>query len=263
MDNGALQIYASVESLQEAAARQIAEALRPTTQGRMMTLALSGGSTPRRVHEILATLPNVDWSNVRIFWGDERTVPPEHEECNYRMARETLLDRVPIPKSQIYRMAGEKDPPEAAEEYQRTIGNVFGVSSPDVPRFDVVVLGMGADGHTASLFPGTSALDERERYVVANSVPQLGTDRLTLTFPVLNAAHLVLFIVAGADKAEAVERCFMGTGDIPPAGRVRPTSGELRWLLDSQAAARLQDVDEMRRNLSEPSEASASHWKPR
>lgn len=240
MSDTMLQVYATVAELQSAAAEQIAEALGPSSQGRVVTLALSGGSTPRRVHEILSELPGIDWSNVHVFWGDERTVPPEHEESNYRMAKESLLDRAPIPEAQIHRMAGESDPVEAAEEYEQTIREVFGVNPPAVPQFDIIVLGMGADGHTASLFPGTAALDERERIVVANHVPQLDTDRLTLTFPVLNAARLVLFIVAGSDKTGAVERCFSGSADVPPAGRVVPVSGERRWLLDAGAASRIR-----------------------
>jgi 6-phosphogluconolactonase len=204
-----------------------------------MTMALSGGSTPRHMHEILAQRPHVDWSKVHVFWGDERTVPPDHEESNFRMAKESLLERVSVPNDHIHRMAGEKDPDVAAKEYEQTISQVFGVRPPEIPRFDVILLGMGADGHTASLFPGTDALDERERYVVANHVPQQNTDRLTLTFPVLNAARLVIFMVAGADKADAVQQCLSGEQAIHPAARVQPTDGQCRWLLDAEAAARL------------------------
>lgn len=239
MTDEMLRIYPSVSDLQTACAEQVAQALKPTTEGQMVTIALSGGSTPRRMHEILAEHPHVDWSKVHVFWGDERTVPQDHEESNFRMAKESLLDRVSIPDDQIHRMAGEKDPDAAAQEYERTISQVFGVSPPEMPRFDIILLGMGADGHTASLFPGTQALKERDRYVVANHVPQQNTDRLTLTFPVLNAAKLVIFMVAGADKADAIKRCLREAGDAPPASQVQPTDGECRWLLDAEAAARL------------------------
>lgn len=239
MTDELVRIYPRVGDLQNACAEQIAEALKPTSEGRTMTMALSGGSTPRRMHEILAGRPDVDWSKVHVFWGDERTVPPDHEESNFRMAKESLLDRVSVPEDQIHRMAGEKDPDLAAQEYEQEIRTVFDVSLPDMPRFDVVLLGMGADGHTASLFPGTDALKVHDRYAVANHVPQQNTDRLTLTFPVLNSARLVIFMVAGADKADAVQRCLEGSKDVPPAGQVQPADGQCRWLLDSESAARL------------------------
>ncbi|MBA2453294.1 MAG: 6-phosphogluconolactonase [Chloroflexia bacterium] len=238
-----LRIYPSVGDLQDACAEQVAQALKPTTESQTMTIALSGGSTPRHMHELLAQRPHVDWSRVHVFWGDERTVPPDHEESNFRMAKESLLDRASIPEDQIHRMAGEKDPVVAAEEYEKKIQAVFNVRPPEMPRFDVVILGMGADGHTASLFPDTKALLELKRYAVANHVPQQNTVRLTLTFPVLNAAQLVIFMVAGADKAGAVERCLQGTEDVPPAGQVQPTDGQRRWLLDAEAAARLISDD--------------------
>lgn len=239
MTDDMLQIYPSVGGLQAACAEQVAQALKPTSEGRTMTLALSGGSTPRRMHEILAERSDIDWSKVHVFWGDERTVPPDHDESNYRMAQESLLDRVSIPEDHIHRMAGERDPDVAAREYEQTIGKVFGVSPPEMPRFDVILLGMGADGHTASLFPGTRALDEQKRYAVANHVPQQNADRLTLTFPVLNAARLVIFMVAGPDKAPAVQGCLEGDREARPAARVQPVDGQRRWLLDAAAASRL------------------------
>ena len=239
MTDAMLRIYPSVGDLQDACAEQVAQALKSTSDGQTMTIALSGGSTPRRMHEILAQRPHIDWSRVHVFWGDERTVPPDHEESNFRMAKESLLDRVSIPENQIHRMAGEKDPDVAAQEYEQKIGAVFGVRPPNMPRFDVVLLGMGADGHTASLFPGTDALKVHDHYAVANHVPQQNTDRLTLTFPVLNSARLVIFMVAGADKADAVQRCLEGSKDVPPAGQVQPADGQCRWLLDSEAATRL------------------------
>lgn len=239
MKNVMVRVYPTVADLQQGCAEQVAQELAPTTNGTVMTVALSGGSTPRRMHELLAGQPHIDWTNVHVFWGDERMVPPDDEASNYRMARESLLSHIDIPESHVHRMPGEHNPQQAAQEYEQTIQKVFGVSPPQMPRFDVILLGMGADGHTASLFPGTEALDERDRYVVANKVPQLDTTRLTLTYPVLNAARCVILLVAGKDKAEAAAQCVGRNDDTPPAGRVRPPDGDLHWLLDSDAAARL------------------------
>lgn len=236
MTDHKITVYESVPKLQAACADMIADALKPSAQGEMVTLALSGGSTPRKMHEMLARKERINWSNVHVFWGDERTVPPDDAESNYRMARETLLDSVGLPDENIHRLKGELDPVEAATEYEDKLRSVFRLLPGDVPRFDVIVLGMGADGHTASLFPGTDALSETDRLVVANHVPQLDTVRLTFTFPVLNAARLVLFLVAGEDKADAAQQCMLGES-APPAGRVRPTDGDLHWLLDAKAAA--------------------------
>jgi 6-phosphogluconolactonase len=234
-----VQVFETVEALQSAAARHIAAALAPTTTGRTMHLALSGGSTPRRMHELLAESQGIDWSHVHVYWGDERTVGPDHPESNYRMARESLLDRVPVPAENVHRMRGEADPVDAAREYEAVLRSTFGVSPPEVPRFDINVLGVGADGHTASLFPGTAALDERERWVVANRVPQQEGTRLTLTYPVLNNAALTIFLVSGANKADAVRRIFgANDADRPPAAGVRP-DGDVIWFLDAEVAAGL------------------------
>jgi 6-phosphogluconolactonase len=231
-----ISVFETVPKLQAACADMIADALKPSAQGEVVTLALSGGSTPRKMHEMLARKERIDWSNVHVFWGDERTVPPDDANSNYRMARETLLDAVGLPDENIHRLKGELDPIEAAAEYENDLRSVFRLLPGSIPRFDVIVLGMGADGHTASLFPGTDALTETDRLVVANHVPQLDTMRLTFTFPVLNAARLVVFLVAGDDKAEAAQQCMFGE-TAPPAGLVRPADGDLHWLLDKGAAA--------------------------
>jgi 6-phosphogluconolactonase len=234
-----IQVFELVDGLQEAAARHATEVLEATTTGQDVRIALSGGSTPKRFHELLAESEGIDWSRVHVYWGDERTVPPTDAESNYRMARETLLDLVNIPESQIHRMRGELDPAEAAKEYEQTLRETFHVAPPDVPRFDLNVLGVGADGHTASLFPGTAALDDRERWVVANYVPQQGTWRLSLTYPVLNAAKLTLVLASGASKAEAIGRIFdPNEPDKPPAAHVHP-DGPMIWLLDEAAAGKL------------------------
>jgi 6-phosphogluconolactonase len=204
-----------------------------------MHMALSGGSTPRRMHELLAESAGIDWSRVHVYWGDERTVGPDDPESNYRMARESLLDRVDIPVGNVHRMRGEHDPEEAAQSYEATLRETFGVEPPEVPRLDINVLGVGADGHTASLFPGTAALQENERWVVANEVPQQETTRITLTYPVLNNAALTIFLVSGANKAEAVRNILAPDAtERPPAAGVQP-QGQVIWFLDEEAASAL------------------------
>jgi 6-phosphogluconolactonase len=210
-------------------------------------LALSGGSTPRRLYEILAGDPfrnRIPWSRVQFFWGDERCVGPDHEDSNYRMAREALLGRIAVPEFNIHRLRGESPDPEgAAREYETAIRNQFGLG-PDAPppAFDVVLLGMGADGHTASLFPGTDGLRETKRWVIANVVPKLKTTRLTLTPAILNRAVRVIFMVAGADKAKALAEVLEGPFEPErlPSQLIRPESGNLVWLLDEAAAAGLK-----------------------
>lgn len=235
-----IQVFELVDGLQEAAARHATEVLHATTRGRDVRIALSGGSTPKRFHELLADSDGIDWSHVHVYWGDERTVPPDDAESNFRMARETLLDHIEIPTHQIHRMRGELDPGDAAEEYEQILRDTFQIEPPDVPRFDLNILGVGADGHTASLFPGTAALDEAERWVVANHVPQQDTWRLTLTYPVLNAAKLTLVLVSGEGKADAIHRIFdPNETDKPPAAFVRP-EGHIIWLLDEGAASKLK-----------------------
>jgi 6-phosphogluconolactonase len=231
-------VFDSVKELQGACASQVAEALRPSAKGKRVMLALSGGSTPRGMHQMLAGAEGIDWSNVHIFWGDERTVPPDDPESNFRMAKESLLDHIDIPDENVHRMRGEIDPAVAASEYEQEIRRTFGIGDDEFPKFDVILLGMGADGHTASLFPGTDALNEQQRLVVANRVPQLETTRLTLTYPVLNNARLVLFLVAGDDKADAAAQCTFSPQP-PPAGRVQAQDGDIRWLLDTEAARQI------------------------
>jgi 6-phosphogluconolactonase len=234
-----LLVFDSVEGLQAAAAERAAQLLRGLTGARSTRIALSGGSTPRRFHELLARVDGIDWSRVHVYWGDERAVGPDDPESNYRMARETLLDHVPIPPAQVHRMRGEEDPHQAAAGYERVLAETFGVQPPAVPRLDLVILGVGPDGHTASLFPGTAALAVRDRWVVANHVPQQQAWRITLTYAVLDAAGCTLVLAAGENKAEAIERIFVpGAADQPPAAFVRP-AGPMLWFLDRAAASRL------------------------
>jgi 6-phosphogluconolactonase len=205
------------------------------------SVALAGGSTPRRCYELLATdeyRNRIDWSQAHIFFGDERTVPPTDAESNYHMAQDAMLSRLPIPQQNVHRMMGESDPSSAAQLYEQEL-KVFFRDAP-WPRFDLILLGMGDDGHTASLFPHTPALLEERAWVVANRVEKLKTFRLTLTVPAINHANSVVFIVTGAAKAERLREVIRGPRDPErlPSQLIRPIDGTLTWLLD-KAAARL------------------------
>ena len=247
-----VEVSADRRALMEAGASAFVAAARAAIglRGRFVT-ALSGGSTPRALFELLATdrfASAVDWRHVHVCWGDERAVPPDAAASNYRMAREALLDHVPIPAEHVHRIRGEDPPPVAAEAYERTLRTLFatpvGHPGPEHrAHFDLVLLGMGDNGHTASLFPGLHAVHEAQRWVVAESVPEVGMWRITLTPVVLNAAAEVIFLVAGADKAAMLHRVLDGPvrPDELPAQIVAPHAGRLRWLVDADAAARLED----------------------
>jgi len=202
------------------------------------SVALSGGNTPRGVHETLEQRRDVvPWDKVFVFFGDERTVPPDHPDSNYRMAKESLLSRVPIPARNIFRIPAELPPELAAQEYEETLRRFFQLPVGLFPRFDLIFLGMGNDGHTASLFPGTSALGEQSRLVVANCVEKMNTWRITLTLPVLNNAAEVVFLVSGVTKAPVLAKILSAkSGDAFPAQSVKPTNGQLLWLVDEDAA---------------------------
>jgi 6-phosphogluconolactonase len=211
-------------------------------------VALAGGSTPRDLYALLARrgalVPPgpLPWPLVQVFWGDERHVPPDHPDSNYRGAHEALLAHVPVPPGNVHRVHGELASAEsAAEAYEQELRFAFGLEPGELPRFDLVLLGLGADGHVASLFPGSPALGERRRLAVAPFVPALGAHRITLTLPVFNRAATVLFLVAGAEKAEAVRRALAPEGEVEetPARGVRPESGGVLWLVDAAAAAGL------------------------
>ena len=206
------------------------------SRGRFV-VALSGGSTPRDTYRRLgseALVSRVMWSRVQVLWGDERCVPPHHAESNYRMARETLLDRVPIPAANVHRIHGEDDPATAAEVYEATLRTLL--------RIDLVLLGLGEDGHTASLFPGSAAVHERTRWVMAARASAASLWRITLTPVVINAAAEVLFIVSGAAKAGILRRVLEGPRrpQSLPAQAIAPTNGRVRWCVDAAAAAELQ-----------------------
>lgn len=246
-------------ALIEAAALRIATASEEAIRARgRFTFALAGGSTPRSLYQLLASdqfaarvrHAPIDWSRVEFFWGDERCVAPDHPDSNYRMARESLLDRIAAAPERVHRMRGEELPERGAAAYEALLHECFDIGPGGPPPvFDLILLGMGADGHTASLFPGTAALGERTRWVVENRADPAGMARLTLTFPVLNAASKVLFLVSGADKAARVrqvlertpgpgERQGQGMAALP-ASQIQPVRGQLEWMLDRAAASQL------------------------
>lgn len=211
------------------------------------TVVLSGGSTPRKMFEALAGdlfRSQVLWSNVEFFWGDERCVPPDHADSNYRMAHEALLSRVPIDETLVHRVPGEMgDVMQAAADYERTIRERFQLEEGQFPRFDLVLLGMGDDGHTASLFPGTKAIHETGKLVVGHFVEKLEANRLTLTPPVFNGAFEVFFLVAGEGKAETLKNVLQGDfqPDLYPSQVIQPMKGRLVWMVD-RPASRLLDL---------------------
>jgi 6-phosphogluconolactonase len=238
-----IRILKSSQELFEAAAAEFAaqapEAVR--TRGKF-TVALSGGSTPKRLYSLLATKPSIPWDKVCFFWGDERHVPPDHADSNYRMANEALLSKIPARPENIFRIrAEEKDADAVAQQYEQALQQFFHLSSGEFPRFDLILLGLGPDGHCASLFPGTSALMERRRLVVANWVEKFKTHRITFTFPVLNQAACVIFLASGPDKAPILHQVLENSSANLPSQQVRPTSGRLLWLVDSAAAEALSE----------------------
>jgi 6-phosphogluconolactonase len=247
----AIEISPNLAALSDAAAERIAAAAEHAidAHGRFV-IALSGGSTPRRTYELLASEPHasrVDWSCVHVVWGDERCVPPSDADSNYRMARAALLDHVPIPATNVHRMHGEDDPAAAAASYEIALRTLF--NTPDGPPatapgkcIDLALLGLGDNGHTASIFPESAAVSEQRRWVMAEYVPAVSMWRITLTAPTINAASEVLFLVAGGDKAEVLQRVLEGPR-VPrelPAQLIAPTPGQIHWLVDVAAAARLR-----------------------
>jgi 6-phosphogluconolactonase len=238
-----VRTFASAEHLSRAAAERFCQVGSQTIRDRgRFTVALSGGSTPRGLHEELARdfASQLSWKDVFFFWSDERHVPPTDSDSNYRMAAETLLSKFPIPADHIFRVTAEMpDAGEAAQAYGQTMRDFFRTPVGSIPRFDLILLGMGPDGHTASLFPGTTALEEKQHWVVANWVEKFSTFRITFTYPLLNHAANVMFLVCGADKATMVGRALKDpTANLPCQG-VKPVDGELIWFLDQAAAAKL------------------------
>jgi 6-phosphogluconolactonase len=235
-------IVPDAEALAREAARRFADLAREAAGSRgRFSVALSGGSTPRKLFRLLAEEPyraQVPWKQVHLFWGDERCVAPDDSGSNYRLAEEALIAHVPIPPENVHRIRGEVEADMAAQAYENRLQDFF--CGPR-PRFDLVLLGLGEDGHTASLFPGSPLLDEKERLAAAATVSYQDrpAQRVTLMLPAINTARQVLFLVAGYAKAEVVQAVIEGPAGRYPAQRIRPTAGHLTWLLDTEAASRL------------------------
>lgn len=245
--NHKIRVFADAEAMSKAVANTLVEHISASLQTRdVYSIALSGGATPRRLYSLLAGDPElrgqIPWNRVHFFWGDERHVPPDHPESNYRMVFETMLSRAPIPADNIHRMRGEDpDVDKAAGDYAREIRRFFGIKSGQIPVFNTALLGLGTDGHTASLFPATSALAETERLAVANWVAKFKSYRITLTLPVFNNAAQILFLVNGEEKAQTLKAVLEGNRQLSryPAQRIQPSDGELIWFLDRSAAGGL------------------------
>ena len=240
-----IRVFQSSAELVEELAEHIVEcAKRSAAAGEMFSLFLSGGSTPKALHAALAGddyRDQIDWRGVELFFGDERCVPPDSELSNYKMALDTLISRVPIPRDNVYRMKGEIDPQQAAKEYGQMLKEKFMDGGPDV-----LLLGMGDDGHTASLFPNTPALAEDHHRCVANHVPYdyipAGTNwRVTLTFPFINRSREIFILATGASKAARIKDVLEGDEDRFPVQRVEPTHGTLTWMMDVEAAGMHED----------------------
>jgi 6-phosphogluconolactonase len=240
-----LRIVADAASLFHAAAQDFAIQVESTLKSSdRFTVALSGGSTPKGLFSLLASnyRERLPWNKMFFFWGDERHVPPDSSESNYRMANEALLSKVPVPSSNIFRVPAENpDVNRVAAAYERTLRDFFHPAAGSFPQFDLILLGMGPDGHCASLFPGTEALQEKSKLVVANWVDKFKTFRITFTAPLINQAKVVEFLVAGADKTAALYEVLEGSGsaDQFPSKMIHPVNGQLIWLVDKDAAASL------------------------
>ncbi|HTD56757.1 MAG TPA: 6-phosphogluconolactonase [Silvibacterium sp.] len=246
------RVYDTPDALSRAAADHFLETAQAAVASRgKARIAVSGGHTPKTTFELLANpaeryLTAMPWAQIELFWVDERCVPPDHPDSNYRMTREAMLDKVPIKSGQVFRIEGELEPDAGAARYESTIRNQFRLEGAETPRFDVLALGMGDDGHTASLFPHTAALHELSRIAVANHVPQQKESwRVTLTQPVIVQASEIFFLIEGKSKADPLHRVLQGPYDPEtlPSQLIQPRSGKLLYLLDKDAAALLPAPD--------------------
>lgn len=245
------RVYDGPDALAYAAAEHFLEQAQQAVAARgKVRVAVSGGSTPKRTFALLANprekfLKVMPWQQLELFFVDERTVPPDDMDSNYRMTREAMLDKVPLKPEQVFRIQGELPPEEAAARYESVLRNQFKLEGAEVPRFDVLALGMGDDGHTASIFPHTAGIHELARLVYANQVPQKDTWRVTLTWPVIVEAGEVFFLIGGKDKADPLHRVLQGPYDPEtlPSQLIQPKNGKLLLLLDKDAAALLPPPD--------------------
>ncbi len=242
--NGRLKIFPTTDELIRETARRITSCLvQEVRQRGSASLVLSGGATPRRVYEELGSEElsrEVEWPKVHIFWGDERCVPPTMPESNFRMANEALIKKIQIPERNVHRIHAERPPQEAAQLYQAEVKRVFALRERQLPEFTVVLLGLGEDGHTASLFGNTTALQEHTKLVTEVYVERLNASRVTLTLPAINNALNILFIVTGKEKAAILREVLEGEIPSYPANLVNPTRGLLSWFVDRDAASQLQ-----------------------
>jgi 6-phosphogluconolactonase len=241
MSSPELQLVEDGSALAETAARWVHDRAWAAVQARgRFTIALSGGSTPRALYRRLASGPPLPWDRAELCFGDERPVGPDDPQSNARMVREALTGQAFVPPDKVHRIEGERPPAEAASRYEQTLRRIF-PGTTTFPGFDLVLLGLGPDGHTASLFPHSPALAERNAWVVANWVEKLHTHRITLTYPVFNAAAEVLFLVSGSDKSWALNQVLHGEAGVEdvPARGIQPVNGRLTFLVDRAAAAGL------------------------
>jgi 6-phosphogluconolactonase len=242
-----VRILTNLEAIAKRAAQEFVQAATSAVSEKgSFSVALSGGSTPKALYSILANdaalRAQVPWDKMSVYFGDERSVGPDHPDSNFRMAAETMLSKAPLKGDQIFRIKGEyKDTEKAAQEYEQALRSSFKIAVGKFPRFDLVLLGMGNEGHTASLFPGTKALHETKRLVVRNWVGKLYTERITLTARAINNAARVIFMITGADKALALKGVLEGPHepDQLPAQMIQPSNGKLLWLVDTIAAGML------------------------
>jgi len=238
-----IKIVEDITQLNREAANEFLRSAQASIVSRgRFCVALAGGSTPGGVYSLLAEDQSnpekrLPWEKVFVFFGDERHVPPDDPESNYRMAKESLLSKIPIPQQNVFRVASELDANTAASQYEQQLLNFFRVAREEWPQFDLIMLGMGPDGHTASLFPGSPALEETHRKVVANWVEKFQSFRITFTFPVLNHAAEVMFLVSGEGKAEVLKQVLRNPAkDVYPCQKVQPEAGRLLWIVDRAAA---------------------------
>jgi 6-phosphogluconolactonase len=243
-----VNVFESPDQVADAAAALFAEsAAASVARTGFFNVALAGGATPQAMYARLTTEDGpgarAPWTRTHFFWGDERCVPPDHPDSNYRMAQKTLIGRLPIALEQVHRIEGEQPEAKAVSRYEDVLREFFHPGPGEFPAIDLILLGLGADGHTASLFPGSPALDERTRFAVATTAPGAGSRRVTLTVPVLNRGARVVFLVVGAAKAEALAAVLEGPRQANqwPAQLIAP-QGELIWVVDRAAAAGLSDA---------------------
>jgi 6-phosphogluconolactonase len=241
--NTEVRVFAGIEELSRAAAEQVVSISRSAKASDRLALALSGGSTPGRLYSLLGAPPYRDavvWSSLHLFWADERCVPPDHPESNFKLVRDALLSKVSLPEENIHRIKGEAEPERAAREYEEGLRAFFGPVP--FPVFDLILLGAGEDGHTASLFPGAAALRERTRFAAAIVFEPPKMSRVSLTLPVLNHASQVLFLAAGRAKSGVVHEILEdGNPKQFPAGMVQPARGRVTWMIDREAASLLAE----------------------